>query len=92
MDSAFCQDLGKTAVAELGSGSYGPEPFSLAYVSPGKRGGSSIGLSSQELHFHLRVLNMNKKPIEYLKWLSYIWMEFSDFSRTLLVLILISSS
>lgn len=32
MDSAFFQDLGKTAVAELGSSSYGPEPFSLAYV------------------------------------------------------------
>ena len=64
---AFAKTKIPSSVAELGSGSYGPEPFSLAYVSPGKRTGSSIGLSSQELHFHLRVLNMNKKPIEYLK-------------------------
>lgn len=32
MDFAFWQDLGKMAVAELGSGSRAAEPFSLAYV------------------------------------------------------------
>lgn len=59
MDSAFCQDLGKTAVAELESGSY-VQKLLLACV-PGKATVPPTGLSSQELHFHLRVLNMNKK-------------------------------
>lgn len=67
MDSAFCQDLGKTAVAKLGSGSYVQKLFLSCLCSPESALVPPTGLSSQELHFHLRVLNMNKKPIEYLK-------------------------
>lgn len=77
VDVAFCQNVGGMAVAEQGAGLNVPTPLPPACAPLGGRVPCRpVGLSSQELNFHLRILNMNsalknknKKPIEYLQWL-----------------------
>lgn len=77
VDFAFCQNVREMAMAEQGAGLNVPTPLSPASAPLG--GGvpfPPVGLSSQELNFHSRILNRNsalknknKKLIEYPQWL-----------------------
>ena len=63
----FAKTLGKQLWQSWDPAPMYKNPFSLACVPRESALVPPTGLSSQELHIHLRVLNMNKKPSEYLK-------------------------
>ena len=74
MDSAFCQDLGKTAVAELGSGSYVQEPFLSCLCSPGKRTGSSHWPFFPRITFSFESSEYEQKA----NWISQVTVLYMD--------------